>query len=68
MMKVLKRNQLVILVIALMLVTAGYLNFTSTYNNEAPVASSISLADSEDNQIGNATLVNNNNVFKVLIL
>ena len=28
-MKVLKRNQLVILVIALMLVTAGYLNFTS---------------------------------------
>lgn len=29
-MKILKRNQLIILVISLMLVTAGYLNFTST--------------------------------------
>lgn len=33
-MKILKRNQLIILVISLMLVTAGYLNFTGTdYNN-----------------------------------
>ena len=31
-MKILKRNQMIILVISLMLVTAGYLNFTS--NNE----------------------------------
>lgn len=44
-MKIFKRNQLVILVIALMLVTAGYLNFTSMYNEETPVASSIYLAD-----------------------
>ena len=29
-MKILKRNQLIILVISLMLVTAGYLNFTNT--------------------------------------
>lgn len=60
-MKVLKRNQLVILIIALMLVTAGYLNFSAMYSDEAPVASSITLADSNDAQIGDATLVNNNN-------
>lgn len=61
-MKVLKRNQLVILVIALMLVTAGYLNFTSMHNDETSVANSINLADSNDSSIGDATLVNNNNV------
>lgn len=59
-MKVLKKNQLVILVIALMLVTAGYLNFTSMHNDETSVANSINLADSNDSSIGDATLVNNN--------
>ena len=33
-MKILKRNQLIILVISLMLVTAGYLNFTSGNQSE----------------------------------
>lgn len=61
-MKVLKRNQLVILVIALMLVTAGYLNFTSMQNQETSVANSINLADSGDSSIGDAKLVNSNNV------
>lgn len=61
-MKVLKRNQLVILVIALMLVTAGYLNYTSLHNDETSVANSVNLADSGDSSIGDATLVNNNNV------
>lgn len=57
-MKVLKRNQLVILVISLMLVTAGYLNFTSTYNKEETVESSLNLANSEENDgLGDATLV-----------
>ena len=64
-MKVLKRNQLIILVIALMLVTAGYLNFTSMNNQETSVASGLSLADSEDSSIGDATLVNSNNVDSV---
>lgn len=45
-MKILKRNQLVILVIALMLVTAGYLNFSSMYKDEASLANSVNLADS----------------------
>ena len=54
-MKILKRNQLIILVISLMLVTAGYLNFTSdNYNKEI---SSEVLAD-----LGDATLVNSNEI------
>ena len=55
-MKILKRNQLVILVISLMLVTAGYLNFTSTNNNEA---NKDVVAD-----LGDATLVSSNNIEK----
>lgn len=53
-MKILKRNQLIILVISLMLVTAGYLNFTSTNaqdNTKETVA-----------ELGDATLVNSNKV------
>ena len=53
-MKILKRNQLIILVISLMLVTAGYLNFTSTnYRNP----NSGTLAD-----LGDATLVSSNKI------
>ena len=54
-MKILKRNQLIVLVISLMLVTAGYLNFTSTnqsQNNSAPNLASV----------GDATLVSSNTV------
>lgn len=54
-MKILKRNQLIVLVISLMLVTAGYLNFTSTnqsQNNSAPNLASL----------GDATLVSSNTV------
>lgn len=58
-MKVLKRNQLIVLIIALMLITAGYLNFTSMNDKETPVASSLTLANSEENSgLGDATLVN----------
>ena len=56
-MKILKRNQLIVLVIALMLVTAGYLNFTNTNyieeNNTQVVA-----------ELGDATLVNSNAVIE----
>ena len=54
-MKILKRNQLIVLVISLMLVTAWYLNFTSTnqsQNNSAPNLASL----------GDATLVSSNTV------
>ena len=52
-MKVLKRNQLIILVISLMLITAGYLNFTA--NQENILTSTI--ADRSDTAIGDAELV-----------
>ena len=52
-MKILKRNQLIILVISLMLITAGYLNFTA--NEENLVTSTIAARD--DATIGDAELV-----------
>lgn len=56
-MKNLKKNQVVIFVIALMLVAAGYLNF----NNEQNLLPTSSLADSEKMAaIGDATLVSAN--------
>lgn len=52
-MKILKRNQLIILVISLMLITAGYLNFTA--NNKTVITSEI--ANRSDYTIGDAELV-----------
>ena len=52
-MKILKRNQLIVLVMSLMLITAGYLNFTA--NQEILQTSTI--ADRDDNTIGDAKLV-----------
>ena len=52
-MKILKRNQLIVLVISLMLITAGYLNFTSNQKNI--ITSTI--AQRDDNSIGDAQLV-----------
>lgn len=51
-MKIIKRNQLIILVISLMLITAGYLNFTADNNT---VATSYLTAE-----LGDATLVSSN--------
>lgn len=56
MMKILKKNQLAILVIALMLVTAGYLNYTA---NETTMTSDSNVIGGEQYAaIGDATLVN----------
>lgn len=61
-MKILKRNQIVISVIALMLITAGYLNFANQ-NRESNLIPTSSVADSELMAgIGDAKLVNANNV------
>lgn len=55
-MKILKKNQLVILVIALMFVTAGYLNYTA---NEGTVPTGTNTVKEEQYAaIGDATLVN----------
>ncbi len=60
MMKVLKRNQIIIFVLAIMLVTAGYLSTTENNNGEAYMASSkVAQRDTNDvSSIGDATLVN----------
>lgn len=52
-MKILKRNQLIVLVISLMLITAGYLNFTSNQDN----TQTSTIADRDDLSIGDAQLV-----------
>lgn len=52
-MKVLKRNQLIILVISLMLITSGYLNFTAHQNN----ISTKTIANRSDEAIGDAEFV-----------
>ena len=58
-MKIIKKNQLTILVIALMLITAGYLNYTS-YNGETIETSSDNIIAQSENiaGIGDARLVN----------
>ena len=53
MKNILKRNQLIILIISLMLITAGYLNFTANNN----VETSLPIADRTDETIGDAQLV-----------
>ncbi len=52
-MKILKRNQLIVLVVSLMLITAGYLNFTTNQEN----VQTSTIADRDDESIGDAQLV-----------
>lgn len=60
-MKNFKKNQVVIFVIALMLITAGYLNFSNEQREKGNLLPTSSLADSElMASIGDATLVNAN--------
>lgn len=66
-MKIIKKNQLTILVLALMLVTAGYLNYNDTVQTGAEMAKigdatlvSSNLSNSISNQIQNETKVENN--------
>ncbi len=55
-MKILKKNQLAILVIALMLVTAGYLNYTASNDSVSTGANVV--GQEQYAAIGDATLVN----------
>lgn len=60
-MKILKKNQIIIFVIAFMLITAGYLNYTTGDENDLLATSS--LMDSEEvAEVGDAKLVNSNSV------
>ena len=60
-MKVIKRNQIIILVIALMLVSAGYLNYT-TNQNKNTIATSVEEESIDYAGIGDAKLVSGNAV------
>lgn len=61
-MKILKRNQIIISVIALMLITVGYMSFSSNLHNSVETGA---LMDAEKMAgIGDAKLVNSNNVTK----
>lgn len=59
-MKILKRNQIIISVIALMLITVGYMNYTS--NITASVETGALMDAEKMAGIGDAKLVNSNNV------
>lgn len=60
-MKIIKRNQIIILVIALMLVSAGYLNYTTNQKNDA-IPTSIEENGTDYAGIGDAKLVSSNGV------
>lgn len=64
-MKLFKKNQVIIYVIVLMLMTAGYLNYTNNTKNQASVETSMQMEGADDMQladIGDATLVSSNEV------
>lgn len=60
-MKILKRNQIIITVIALMLVTAGYLNYTTNQEGAVPTSTNTE-AETDIASIGDAKLVSSNGV------
>ena len=65
-MKILKRNQLIVLVISLMLITAGYLNFTTNQENIATSTIAESTVTHEENKIiEKATVENNENAIEI---
>lgn len=64
-MKIFKKNQVIIYVIALMLMTAGYLNYTTNNEKDSSLETSIQMESDDDTQladIGDATLVNSNDL------
>lgn len=64
-MKVIKRNQIIILVIALMLVSAGYLNYTTNQDVNTTIPTSISEDTTiEYAGIGDAKLVSSNGIIE----
>lgn len=63
MKKILKRNQVIIYVIAIMLMTAGYLNYTT--NQDGSLETSMQIEAKDDTalaDVGDATLVSSNDI------
>ena len=64
-MKMFKKNQVVVYVIVLMLMVAGYLNYTNNTEKQTSVETAMQMEAVDDMQladIGDATLVNSNDV------
>ena len=64
-MKILKKNQIIVYAIILMLMVAGYLNYTGNTENQLSVETAIQTEAKDDTQvadIGDAELVNSNDV------
>ncbi len=64
MKKLLKKNQIIIYIIAIMIMTAGYLNYT-TNHGDGSVETSIQMESKDDTKladIGDATLVSSNDI------
>ena len=61
-MKVLKKNQIVIIVIAVMLITAGYLNYKTGDENSLLTTSNLMDSEKSVAEIGDAKLVSSNNI------
>ena len=64
-MKLFKKNQIIIYVIVLMLMTAGYLNYTTNTEKQVSIETSMQMEANDDMKladIGDATLVNSNEV------
>lgn len=62
-MKIFKKNQVIIYIIALMLMTAGYLNYTTNQQNDSVETSmKMEADDTRVADIGDAKLVNSNDV------
>lgn len=63
-MKFFKKNQIIIYTIALMLVVAGYLNYTSSNNVNNTIQTSSEQDLASTSNIGDAQLVNSNDILK----
>lgn len=64
-MKFFKKNQIIIYVIVLMLMTAGYLNYTTNTEKQTSVETAMQIESKDDMKladVGDATLVNSNDV------
>ena len=64
-MKLFKKNQVIVYGIVLMLMVAGYLNYTTNTEKQASIETAMQMESADDMQladIGDATLVNSNDV------
>ena len=64
-MKIIKKNQIIVYVVVLILMVAGYLNYTNNTENQLSVETTTKTESTDNMQladIGDATLVNSNDV------